>query len=123
MHSANTWFEIPVADLQRAQHFYEAMLDRPMRGTEDVGGEAMAVFAHEKPGAGGCLVLRAGHRPAHGGTLVYLDCAPSVDAALQRAEAAGGRIAAPKTLIAPGIGYFAHIEDVDGNIVGLHAAA
>ena len=123
MHSANTWFEIPVADLGRSQHFYEAMLDRAMLDTEDLGGDTMAVFAHEKPGAGGCLVLRPGQsRPAAGGTLVYLDCAPSVDAALARAQAAGGRVVTPRTLIAPGIGYFAHVEDLDGNLVGLHAA-
>lgn len=123
MRNATTWFEIPVADLGRSQRFYEAMLDRPMRGTEDVGGEAMAVFAHDKPGAGGCLVQRPAHRPVRGGTLVYLDCAPSVEAALQRAQTAGGRIVTPRTLIAPGVGYFAQIEDVDGNLVGLHAAA
>jgi predicted enzyme related to lactoylglutathione lyase len=31
-------------------------------------------------------------------------------------------VATPRTLIAPGIGYFAHVVDVDGNLVGLHAA-
>ncbi len=123
MHNANTWFEIPVADLGRSQRFYEAMLERPMRRVEDAGGESMAVFAHEKPGAGGCLVHRPTHRPVHGGTLVYLDCTPSVDSALQRARTAGGRVTVPRTLIAPGSGYFAQIEDPDGNFVGLHAAA
>lgn len=122
MHNANTWFEIPVADLDRSQRFYETMLDRPMRGTEDVGGESMAVFAHEKPGAGGCLVHRTAHQPVRGGTVVYLDCAPSVDAALQRAASAGGRVVVSRTLIAPGVGYFAQVEDLDGNLVGLHAA-
>ena len=63
MHSANTWFEIPVADLAKSQRFYETLLDRPMRGTDDLGGDTIAVFAHEKPGAGGCIV----HRPAHAG--------------------------------------------------------
>lgn len=122
MQNANTWFEIPVRDLAAAQRFYETLLGRPMRGTEDVGGEHMAVFAHDKPGAGGCLVQRPGHRAVPGGTLVYLDSAPSVQAALDRAQAAGGRVVTPRTLIAPGIGYFAHVADVDGNVVGLHAA-
>ena len=122
MQNANTWFEIPVRDLAAAQLFYETLLGRPMRGAEDVGGEHMAVFAHDKPGAGGCLVQRAGHRAVPGGTVVYLDSAPSVQAALDRAQAAGGRVVTPRTLIAPGIGYFAHVEDADGNVVGLHAA-
>ncbi len=123
MHNATTWFEIPVTDLAQSQRFYEAVLDRPMHGTEDVGSEAIAVFAHEKPGVGGSLVQRANTQPARGGTVVYLDCAPSMDAALARVPPAGGRVAVPKTLIAPGIGYFAHIEDLDGNLVGLHAQA
>lgn len=123
MHSATTWFEIPVTDLAQSQRFYEAVLNRPMRGTEDVGSEAIVVFAHEKPGVGGSLVQRASPQPVRGGTLVYLDCAPSMDAALARVQGAGGRVAVPRTLIAPGIGYFAHIEDLDGNLVGLHAQA
>jgi predicted enzyme related to lactoylglutathione lyase len=122
MHSANTWFEIPVTDLKKSQRFYEAVLDRPMRGTEDLGGDAMAVFAHEKPGAGGCIVHRPVHAGGKGGTVVYLDCAPSVDAALARAQAAGGKVVVGRTLIAPGIGYFAQVQDLDGNLVGLHAA-
>lgn len=122
MQNAITWFEIPVRDLAASRVFYEALLDRPMRGTEDMGGETMAVFAHDKPGAGGCLVERAQHRPVAEGTLVYLDSAPSVQAALDRALAAGGRVVTPRTLIAPGIGYFAHVQDPEGNLVGLHAA-
>lgn len=122
MHNANTWFDIPVTDLARSQRFYEALLDRPMRGTEDLGGDTMAVFAHEKPGAGGCIVHRPAQAGGHGGTVVYLDCAPSVEAALARAQAAGGQVVVGRTLIAPGIGYFAHIHDLDGNLVGLHAA-
>jgi predicted enzyme related to lactoylglutathione lyase len=111
-----------VRDLATARRFYETLLGRPMHGAEDVGGENMAVFAHDKPGAGGCLVQREDHRAVQGGTVVYLDSAPSVQAALDRAQAAGGRVATPRTLIAPGIGYFAHVVDVDGNLVGLHAA-
>ncbi|MDQ7954543.1 MAG: VOC family protein [Rhodocyclaceae bacterium] len=122
MHSANTWFEIPVADLAKSQRFYETLLDRPMRGTEDFGGETMAVFAHEKPGAGGCIVHRPAQAGGRGGTVVYLDCAPGVDAALARAQAAGGTVVVGRTLIAPGVGYFAQVQDLDGNLVGLHAA-
>ena len=41
---AINWFEIPCADLGRAQSFYERMLDRPMR-REDFGSEPMALFS------------------------------------------------------------------------------
>jgi len=44
-----------------------------------------------------------------------------LDAALQRAQSAGGVVAQPRTALPPGMGFFAHISDLDGNRVGLHA--
>jgi uncharacterized protein len=58
-----------------------------------------------------------------GGTLVYLDASPSLDAALARAVAQGGSVAQARTALPPGMGFFAHITDLDGNRVGLHALA
>ena len=55
------------------------------------------------------------------GTLVYLDASPSLDAALDRVVAQGGRVALPRQALPPGMGFFAHIHDLDGNRVGLHA--
>ena len=49
--------------------------------------------------------------------------APSLDAALQRAVAAGGAVALPRQALPEGMGFFAHITDLDGNRVGLHALA
>ena len=61
--------------------------------------------------------------PGAQGTLIYLDASPSLDDALARAEKAGGRIALPRQALPPGMGFFAHITDLDGNRVGLHALA
>jgi predicted enzyme related to lactoylglutathione lyase len=61
--------------------------------------------------------------PASGGTLIYLDASPSLDAALARALKAGGKVALPRQALPPGMGFFAHITDLDGNRVGLHALA
>jgi predicted enzyme related to lactoylglutathione lyase len=36
-------------------------------------------------------------------------------------QGAGGEIALPKTALPPGLGFFAHIIDSEGNRVGLHA--
>ena len=58
-----------------------------------------------------------------GKKLVYLDASPSLDAALARVTGAGGQIALPRQALPPGVGYFAHIVDLDGNRVGLHALA
>ena len=119
--NAVTWFEIPAADLERAQRFYESVLGATLK-REQIGDELLAVFPYERPGAGGCL-HRASHpvAPSRDGTRVYLDAGASLDAALARVERAGGRIATPKVALPPGMGFFAHIEDSEGNVVGLHA--
>ena len=122
MLNANTWFDIPVNDLAAARRFYEALLARPMGAVQEMGGDTMAVFAHDQGAAGGALVQRADCKPGANGTVVYLDSAPSVQAALDRGVAAGAAVVVPRTLIAPGIGYFALVKDPDGNVVGLHAA-
>jgi predicted enzyme related to lactoylglutathione lyase len=36
---------------------------------------------------------------------------------------AGGRVQTAKTALPPGMGFFARIEDSEGNAVGLHAPA
>ena len=64
-----------------------------------------------------------GLEPAAAGTLVYLDAAPTLDAALARLERAGGRLLTPKVTLPDGMGVFAHVQDSEGNRVGLHALA
>ena len=122
--SAISWFEIPVQQLDRAQAFYETLLSRPMR-REAMGPSQGAVFAYDPAqGTGGALMCGpTAPAQASGGTLVYLDASPSLDAALQRAVAAGGRVALPRQALPEGMGFFAHITDLDGNRVGLHALA
>ena len=121
MHNAIQWFEIPVHDMDRAQRFYETVLARPMR-REDVDGEALAVFAYDKPGVGGCLQAGA-NTPAMRcqGVRIYLDGGPSIDATLARIEGAGGRIAQPKSALPKDVGFIAHLLDIEGNEIGLHA--
>jgi len=118
---AISWFEIPVLDLPRAQRFYETVLDRALR-SETMGDERMAVFPADEGRAQGCIHLSSKPvEPSAQGTRVYLDCTPSLDAALARVQRAGGRITTPKVALPPGMGYFAHIADTEGNVVGLHA--
>ena len=117
------WFEIPVTDMARAQAFYEALLATSMR-RESIGGQTLAVFNYAETGVGGCLIAGANApRPADAGTLVYLNAGASLDAVLARIEAAGGRIATPKTQLPGDMGCFAHVADSEGNRVGLHAPA
>ena len=123
MKNAISWFEIPTTNLDAAQSFYEAVLQRTMR-REAMGPSQGAVFAYdqEADGTGGALMMGpTAPQVASGGTLVYLDASPSLDAALARAQAAGGVVALPRTALPEGMGFFAHIRDLDGNRVGLHA--
>jgi len=120
---AITWFEIPVRELDRAQRFYEAVLEQPM-ARETMGSEQMALFAAEADGIKGCLNIGAeAVAPSAGGTRVYLDASPSIDEALARVPRAGGRVVTPKVALPEGMGFFAHVADTEGNVVGLRALA
>lgn len=123
MKNAISWFEIPSTQLDLAQAFYEAVLGYTMR-REPMGLSEGAVFPYEGAGIGGALMAGpTALAPSAGGTLVYLDASPSLDAALARVTAAGGHIALSRQALPPGMGFFAHITDLDGNRVGLHALA
>ena len=126
MKNAISWFEIPSTQLDRAQAFYETVLQCKMR-REAMGPSEGAVFPYQEgdgdnAGVGGAVLAGpTAPAPASGGTLIYLDASPSLDAALARAVKAGGKIALPRQALPPGLGFFAHITDLDGNRVGLHA--
>jgi uncharacterized protein len=121
--NALNWFEIPAVDLDRAQRFYQTLLGTTLK-REAMGPEQMAIFAADADGVAGCLHRGAAPvAPSREGTRVYLDASPSIDAALGRVAAAGGRIATPKVALPEGMGYYALIEDSEGNVVGLHATA
>ena len=125
MKNAVTWFEIPTTRLDQSQAFYEAVLGCSMR-REDMGPSEGAVFPYDDKadGVGGALMVGpTAPQPGTGGTLVYLDASPSLDAALARVTRAGGLIALARQALPPGMGFFAHITDLDGNRVGLHALA
>lgn len=123
MNNAISWFEIPVADMDRAQTFYETVLARKLR-RENFAGQTLAVFPCDHPATGGCLQAGANASARAGsGIRIYLDCMPGIDAVLARVEAAGGQIVAAKSALPPGMGFMAHLRDTEGNEVGLHALA
>ena len=125
MKNAITWFEIGTANLKTATAFYEATLASKLQ-LEAMGPSDGAVFQYDQAadGVGGALLCGpTAPLPGAAGTLVYLDASPSLDAALARAVEAGGQIAMPRQALPPGLGFIAHITDLDGNRVGLHALA
>ena len=125
MKNVIDWFEIPVNDVPRAQVFYETVLQTTLQRENYAGpGMQMAVFAGEGDAVKGALM--SGHPALHVGacgTLVYLHAGASLDAALLRVVAAGGQVAMGPVALPEGLGFMAHMLDVDGNLVGLHAYA
>lgn len=125
MKNVIDWFEIPVSDVPRAQAFYEAVLQTTLQRENYAGpGIQMAVFVGEGDATKGALM--SGHpalQVSACGTLVYLHAGASLDAALLRVVAAGGRVAMGKVALPQGLGFMAHVRDMDDNLVGLHAYA
>jgi len=114
------WFEIPAVDFERAVRFYESVFRTTM--LREKQGDS-AVFAYDQPAMSGS-VTRAPHLvPSQSGAVIYLNADPDLDAALERVQQAGGRVVLPRTELPAGGGAFAHIEDTEGNRVGLHAVS
>jgi predicted enzyme related to lactoylglutathione lyase len=117
--SALSWFEIPTSDFDRARAFYRAILETDLPANT-FGPARIAIFAYENGGVGGCIDEGSLSQPGATGTIVYLDVTGRLERTLELVEAAGGRIAEPKTALPPGMGFTAHIIDTEGNRVGLH---
>lgn len=110
------WFEIPVSDVARSTKLYAAMLDRQL-SVMDAPGHTMVLL-----GSNGCLVHGPNNAvPAgRGGTVVYLNAHDGVRACLSRAVEAGAKVIQGETSIGAH-GTIALVQDLDGNVVGLHA--
>ncbi len=119
-----TWFEIPVTDIDRAQKFYETILDIEMIKHTD--GPNEAVFFPYDPniiqatsGRVTGVLSKTENKPSGEGTVVYINASPTLQEVLNKVEPAGGKIIIPRTQIPAG--FIAVIRDIEGNKVGLHA--
>jgi uncharacterized protein len=120
---AISWFEIPTADINRAQKFYETIFDISMISM-DLPQIQMRLFPIEdKMNIGGALTFnKEFYIPsATSGVLLYLNGNPDLQKVLDRIEAAGGKIIVPKTQISPEHGNMAVFNDTEGNRIGLHS--
>jgi predicted enzyme related to lactoylglutathione lyase len=113
------WFDIPVADLERAAAFYRGVLGIGVH-VEHSPGYSFAVLEH-RDGNGGCLVPKAGDISADSGILVYLNANGRMRDAVRQVEKLGGRIVEPPQSIGPH-GFRAIVIDSEGNRIALHAA-
>jgi len=119
-----TWVEIYVADMKRAQQFYETILDIQMAELpmpEGMGEMQMLSFpwAEGERNISGALVKMENMNPGTGGTLVYFAC-ENCATEESRVEKAGGKVLQPKMPIGE-YGFCSLVMDTEGNTIGLHS--
>ena len=122
--NALNWFEIPVTDFERAKKFYETLFAYQMPDMQ-MGPVHMGFFLYDQPGGkvGGAICKSDWHKPSQEGSIIYLNCQPDLQVALDKVESAGGKILQPKTKISTEqeLGNIAFITDTEGNKVALHS--
>jgi predicted enzyme related to lactoylglutathione lyase len=117
------WFEISVADIDRATAFYQTIFDIEMHRLEMMDNK-MAMFPSD-PGNGkasGCLCQSDMHIPSGDGVKLYLNGNPNLQNVLSKVEAAGGQVIMPKTAIEE-FGFMAFFKDTENNVIALHSNA
>jgi predicted enzyme related to lactoylglutathione lyase len=120
MANVLNWFEIPVADLNRAVKFYSEVLGGEFYIT-DMMGLKMAFFPMEGEGVGGALCQGEWYKPTQDGAVVYLNANPDLSVPLSKVEAAGGKVLMEKKHVTDDIGYMALFIDSEGNRVAFHS--
>jgi predicted enzyme related to lactoylglutathione lyase len=118
LHNRVVWFDLPVADLDRAARFYAAVLAIKV-SRESFDGFSFAVLEHDQ-GNGGCLVPNAAEVSATQGILVYFNVDGRIRDAVAKAEAHGGKVTQPIHAIGPH-GFRAIVIDSEGNRIALHS--
>jgi len=119
--NAINWFEIPVADMDRAKKFYSAVFQRNLMDLPTPDDSVMAAFEWVEGGSGsaGALYKSEHANPGGNGVCVYFACE---DCAVEeaRVEAAGGKVLNPKFGIGD-YGFVCIFMDTEGNVVGMHS--
>lgn len=117
-HNRAVWFDIPVADLDRAAAFYGAVLGVKVH-KEKFDGGAFCVLDHHD-GNGGCLIREPGAITSSGGILVYMNVDGRIRDAVSQVERHGGKVVQAVHTIGPH-GCRAVVHDSEGNRIALHS--
>jgi predicted enzyme related to lactoylglutathione lyase len=118
-------FEIPFDNKARAMKFYADTFDWKLTDMPEMSyvmAQTTAVNEQQMPTEPGAINGGLFERPKEAPhPTLYIDVA-SIDEALKKVQAGGGKVVTPKTPI-PGMGAFARIADTEGNVVGLFEMA
>lgn len=114
------WFDLNVANLDRAKKFYETVFNVNLTDLPiEWGKQSLFPFNHESPNISGALVEKADFVPSSNNTVIYFETEDCV-AEEQRIEKAGGKVVQPKLHIGE-FGYVSIFIDTEGNTIGLHS--
>jgi len=116
-HNRAVWFDIPVADLDRAAKFYAAVLGVGV-SREEFDNHSFGLIEH-KEGNGGCVVKNPDDiSPV--GILLYLNVNGRIRDAVGKTQSHGGGVIEDVHSIGPH-GYRAIVFDSEGNRIALHS--
>lgn len=126
MKNPFAWVEIYVSDMERAQKFYETVLNitmLPMQTPGAFGDLEMVSFPWVEGGhnISGALCKMTDMPPGNGGTLVYFGC-DDCSVELSRVVNAGGTVLQEKMSLGEH-GFCGIALDTEGNAVGFHSMA
>lgn len=111
------WFMIPTKIFERANDFYNVLLDTQIELDEDYKWNKIWLIKNQD-GVIWCISDNKNYQPSIAGVIIYLDTAEHTDEIINRVIPAWGKIKMPKTQIWK-FGYVAHIEDSEGNLLWL----
>ena len=117
-HNRAVWFDIPVADLDRATAFYSSVLGVGV-DKSDFDGFSFSVLEH-KEGNGGCLIPKPEDITSDKGILLYLNVDGRIRDAASKVVPMGGKLVQDVHAIGPH-GFLAIILDSEGNRLVLHS--
>ena len=107
-------FEIPASDPERASKFYQKAFGWKIEKWPGPMEYWMVTTGVEgTPGINGGLMKNTNVK-----TTTNTIGVASVDKAIETVKSAGGKLVMPKTPI-PTVGYFAYLEDTEGNLFGV----
>lgn len=115
-------FEIPFDNKQRAMKFYTDTFGWQLTEYPEMNYVmAVSVEVDDKhmPKESGAINGGLFQRPKDAPHPTLYVGVTSVDAAIKKVEAAGGKVVTPKTPI-PGMGAYARVADTEGNVIGLY---
>ena len=114
-------FEVPFDDKARAMKFYSSAFGGKLTDFAEMSyvmAETTAVNEQHMPVEPGAINGGLFQRPKEAPHPTIYVGVESIDAALKKVEAAGGKVVTPNTPI-PGMGAFARVSDTEGNVIGL----